>query len=77
MSHTDLWIDQHDTEEVLRPAPEVFTVAEWMLEANVDETLFVADALEVIWLVQSNDEVQPVVWPLRIDHRHDQDCGRA
>ena len=76
MSHTDLWIDQHDAEDILRTSPEDITVAQWMLELGDDHQLFVGDGLEVIWLVQSNDEVQPVIFPMRL-HVHEQDCGRA
>lgn len=80
MSHADLWIDQHDAEDVLRNSPEDVMVAQWMLDLPDDppphQKLFVGDGLEVIWLVQSQDEVQPIIFPMRL-HRHDQDCGRA
>ena len=73
---TSLWIDQHERDHD-RIDPDEITVANWLLVVPDLNELVVHDALEIIWLVQSGDEVQPIVWPMRLAHRHDQDCGRA
>lgn len=74
---TDLWLDQHQRDhEDNAIDPDTIAIAREMLDAEIEDKLFVGDALDIIWLVQSKNEVQPIIFPMRL-HVHDQDCGRA
>ena len=73
---TELWLDQHERDhDENRVDPDTISIAREMLAVDEDK-LFVGDALDIIWLIQSKNEVQPIVMPMRL-HVHGQDCGRA
>lgn len=68
-------MDQHESSDS-RDGDDL-TVANWMLSVDDISTLVVHDSLGILWHDLSTGETQPVVWPMRLRHRHDQDCGRA
>ena len=78
MSETQVWLMDDEGGVHEGPLEDIMLVAGWMNEANDASpgVLLVHDALEVLWLVQARNEVQPIIWPMRL-HEHDQDCGRA
>jgi hypothetical protein len=59
-----------------RDMADDIAIAVAMNEAEIMDKFMIHDALEIIWLIQSKNEVQPIVWPMRL-HKHNNDCGRA